>query len=181
MVTAQEIRHLRTASPDYEETERLKAKIHAMRMERDPLFLTGSELEGIFRWKLRSQYGRQSRLRLTNSDDGYRAITAAAFSIRLDDLDYEAELRLGTLTSLRGVGVPVASAILALADPDRYCVIDFRGWRAVFGQGRSYFEAKEYKMYSSAIRKLATELGWPMQEVDLAVWHLDQSRNPGAA
>ena len=31
----------------------------------------------------------------------------------------------------------IASATLALMTPDDYCVIDFRGWRALFSEERS--------------------------------------------
>ena len=50
----------------------------------------------------------------------YEIITQATFAIHDGDWRLKADLRLGVLTALRGVGVPVASAILALADPDRY-------------------------------------------------------------
>jgi hypothetical protein len=130
MVSASDIRPLRTAASDYQETGRLKAALTELRRLRDPLFLTAEELEPIFRWKLRSQYGRNGEVRTTNTNSAYRVVTAAAFQLREPEWDYEAELRLGVLTALRGVGVPVASAILALAEPNRYCVIDFRGWRS---------------------------------------------------
>jgi len=45
-------------------------------------------------------------------------------------------VRLGLLVALSGVGVPVASAALALTEPQQCCVVDFRGWRAVFEEKR---------------------------------------------
>jgi hypothetical protein len=72
------------------------------------------------------------------------------------------------------VGVPVASAILALADPDRYCVIDFRGWRAMFGEKRPAFDIPSYIRYLSKIRQFSQELGWLVQETDLAIWEYDR-------
>ena len=36
------------------------------------------------------------------------------------------------LTGLRGVGVPMASAILTLLDPRRYGVLDIRAWQLLF-------------------------------------------------
>jgi len=180
MVKADDIRDLRTAARDYAETERLKQKLRTLRSQRDPFFLTGEDLEEVFCWKLGAQYGRQEALRSTNTQSAYKTVTTAAFAIRQADLDYEAELRLRILASLRGIGVPVASAILALADPDRYCVVDFRGWRAVFGEDRSTFEVAHYKRYAREIRVLASELHWPIQEVDLAIWALDQRRESSA-
>jgi hypothetical protein len=69
--------------------------------------------------------------------------------------------------------VPVASAILALTEPERNCVIDFRGWRAVFNDERREFDTPAYILYLTKIRNLAQELGWPVQEADLAVWEYD--------
>lgn len=82
-------------------------------------------------------------------------------------------MRVGILCALRGVGVPVASAVLALAFPDEYAVIDFRGWRQVFGEDRRQFGVGDYKRYLGEVRRLARELEWPVQEVDLAIWHYD--------
>ena len=174
MVRADDIRDLRTASPDYEETERLKMLMGQLRGSRDPFYLAGADLDPIFRWKLTNQYERNRRFRDTNTDSAYRTITQAAFAVRESDADYEAELRLGILASLRGVGVPVASAILALVEPERYCAIDFRGWRVVFGEERRSFTVQQYLRYRREVSRLAAELGWPVQETDLAVWEYDR-------
>jgi 2C-methyl-D-erythritol 2,4-cyclodiphosphate synthase len=72
------------------------------------------------------------------------------------------------------VGVPVASAILALVFPEKYSVIDFRGWRQVFGEERTTFSVSDYRRYLTEIQKLAQELGWIVQEVDLAIWEYDR-------
>jgi hypothetical protein len=171
-----DIRPLRYAAPDYAETERLKRALLGLRSQRDPLYLTASELDLVFRWKLGAQYGRNKAARASNTESGYQALTRAAFSVREPDIDYEAELRLAILTSLRGVGVPVASAILALVEPERYCVIDFRGWRAVFATQRRSFDIRAYKQYLHAVRALAAPLGWSVQETDLAIWEYDRRR-----
>ena len=130
MLIATDIAPLRTAADDYEATERVKATLRQLRENRRPFYLTGQDLEPIFRWKLRQQYGRQLSLRATNTDDAYRVVTRAAFEVCAEDQDYELAIRVGILISLRAVHVPVASALLTLAAPDRYCVIDCRGWRA---------------------------------------------------
>jgi hypothetical protein len=75
---------------------------------------------------------------------------------------------------LRGVGVPVASAVLALVFPEEYGVIDFRGWWQIFGEKRSIFSISDYKRYLCELRHLADELNWPVQEVDLAIWEYDR-------
>lgn len=181
MIKADSIRHLRTASPDYAETERLKAEFRNRREERNPFFLTREELDRIFRWKLGAQYGRPGRHRARNSDAGYRAVTEAVFKIVGPDLEYECIVRLGLLLALPGVGVPVASAVLALTEPQRYCVIDYRGWRAVFGEDRKSFSIRDYWRYRSEVAGIAADLGWPVQEADLAIWEYDRRQSKRSA
>ena len=178
MLSASQIAPLRKLSDDYDLTEELKRELRNAWEVRKPFYLTRAELERIFKWKLRLQYGRQAALRASTTDRIYQIVTRAAFEIRRDNWPYEATVRLGILTALPGVGVPVASAILALTQPDRYCVIDFRGWRAVFGVDRRSFTVAQYLEYVRQVRRLAHELGWAVQEVDLALWEYDRRMNP---
>ncbi|MEJ5240388.1 MAG: hypothetical protein WHS87_04250 [Anaerolineales bacterium] len=175
MITAAQLIPYRTSGEDYAETERLKKQFAGLRQERVPLYLTLDEFDEILRWKLRGQYGRQREQRKVNTDEVIRTVTTAALSLTHPDDDYETELRLRILCTLRGVGVPVASAILALVFPERYAVIDFRGWRQVFDEERTTFSVSDYKRYLREIRRLARELGWSVQEVDLAIWEYDRT------
>ena len=155
MIKADDVRHLRDVSPDYSEAEAVKAEFRRCRKDRSPFFLTGAELDRVFKWKLRSQYGRQAARRARNSEAAYRAVTEAVFKIVSPDFDYECGVRLGLLSALQGVAVPVASAVLALTEPERYCVIDFRGWRAVFAETRTAFTVRDYLRYRNEVALLA--------------------------
>jgi len=174
MITAAQIAPLRAASIDYEETEQLKAKLAQVRRERQPLYLTATEFEEILQWKLGQQIGRQRDIRAANTEDIIRAVTGLALTITHADKEYELELRMNIFCSLRGVGVSVASAVLALVFPGEYAIIDFRGWRQIFGEEQSIFSIPDYKKYVREIRRLADELGWPVQEVDHAIWEYDR-------
>lgn len=174
MITSAQIKDLRFASDDYEETENIKKELKEIRLVRGPFFLTKSEFDRILRWKLRQQYGRQQSIRLSNTDEIIRQITGLALSILHPDKDYELELRLKILCSLRGVEIPIATAILALTFPEQYAVIDYRVWRQLFGVTRSTYSINDYKKYMREIRRLSEELGWPVQEVDLAIWEYDR-------
>jgi hypothetical protein len=81
---------------------------------------------------------------------------------------------IGVLGVLRGIGVPVASAVLAIVEPAKYGVIDFRGWRRLFGTEKTAFSVSDYKDYLAELRRLAGELGWRVRDVDEAVWELDR-------
>jgi len=176
MIKAHDLQRLRTASPDYAETEALKAEFRERRLGRTPFFLTGAELDRVFQWKLRGQYGRQSARRMRNSEDAYHAVTEAVFKVVNPQFEYECMIRLGLLSVLPGVGVPVASAVLALTEPQQYCVVDFRGWRTVFGEERQSFSIADYLRYGAEVARLAADLGWPVQEADLAIWEYDRRR-----
>ena len=174
MIVATQLIQYRTSSDDYNLTQDLKAKFVHLRNERHPLYLTSEEFDDVLHWKLRGQYGRLQERREANTADVIQIVTSAAFSITHPDEDYVTELRISILCALRGVGVPVASAFLALVFPEKYAVIDFRGWRQVFGEEKTTFSISDYKRYLREIRCLAVELGWPVQEVDLAIWEYDR-------
>jgi thermostable 8-oxoguanine DNA glycosylase len=174
MIAANKLVPYRKTSEDYSLTEQLKSRLEKLRKERKPFYLTANEFDEILQWKLRGQYARQRKRRKANTDKIIREVTKTAFSLTHQNKEYETELKLGILTSLRGVGVPVASAVLALAFPDEYAVIDYRGWRQVFGEEKNSFSIPDYKKYMSMLRKLANELNWPVQEVDLAIWAYDK-------
>ncbi len=180
MIQANDIRDLR---PKDEETQQLIAKLARLRRRRDRFYLrrrnrfylTAGEFDEILRWKLRYQYGRARWLLAFNTDEVVRKVTGAALTIAHEDKHYELELRVGILCALRGVGVPVASAVLALLFPNEYGVIDFRVWRQLFGEDRTTFSIPDYKRYVAKLREIAAELRWPVQEVDHAIWEYDRN------
>jgi hypothetical protein len=159
---------------DDAEREAIEAAFQDRRAERHPFFLTGEELNRVFRWKLRGQHERMAAQRTRNTEAAYRLISQAVFQIVGPDLEYESVVRLGLLTALTGVGVPIASAVLALAEPQEYCIVDRRGWRAVFGKERESFAPIDYWAYHEAVAQLGIELGWTLQETDMAIRQLDR-------
>lgn len=179
MVTARQLRRLRGRIVAGEETERLRARLAAARAERVPMYLTLPELQEVIHWKLEGQYGRAARYYAGLTDDVVRAVTGAALAVRHEDWRYETEVKLGVLMALPGVGAPIASSVLALTDPEHYGVIDFRGWRALFDEDRRSFTIAEYVRYLDALRTLARELKWPVQDVDIALWQYDRDRTAG--
>ncbi|SRR6266516_1569259 len=179
MIKPSDIAPLRRSAPDSADTDRLKASLAQIKAARRPFFLGASDVQPILHWKLGNQYGRVGARLAVNTDEQYKKVTRAAFAIaHPTDPDRETELRVAALTELSGVGIGIASAILALADPEHYCVIDFRGWRAVFGEMRRSFSTRDYNKYLTAVRNLAEILGWTPQETDLAIWEYDRRNHP---
>ncbi len=177
MVTASQLIPYRTSSSGYDVTKGLKARMAHLRRERCPLYLTPDEFDAVLRWKLRSYYARLRQKLAENTPEVIRVVTQAAFSVTHPDEEYETELRLNLLCSLRGVAVPVASAFLALMFPEKYAVIDFRTWRQLFRENKAAFSTTDYIRYLREIRRLADELSWPVQEVDLAIWEYDRANS----
>lgn len=174
MITPEKIAPFHDTSDNYHATVALKERLASLRKKRQPYFLDADDFDEVVKWKLRGQYGRQQRERDTNPRAAYCVVTRAAFEIVLDDLDHELEIRVGLMGALRGVGVGVSSAVLALSEPEKYCVVDFRGWRRVFGEEKRWFTVEDYKQYRRRVAELAGALGWPVQEADLAIWEYDR-------
>lgn len=62
-----------------------------------------------------------------------------------------------------------------LCFPEQYAVIDYRVWRQLFLEEKDTYSINDYKKYLKEIRRLANEIGWMSQEVDLAIWSYDKN------
>lgn len=170
------LKNLIQKADENDKTKILISKFAELQKIRIPFFLTLSEFEEILQWKLIHQYGRQAKIREKNTDHNIRIITKAAFEIKHDNNDIETELRLKILSTLSGVEIPVASAILTLCSPNLYSVIDFRNWRQVYPETnqKTNYTVKEYIQYLKIIRELAKQFGVTPQQIDIAIWQLDK-------
>jgi len=87
--------------------------------------------------------------------------------------------KVEALTSLSGIGVPVASAILLFIDEDRFTVIDKRAWNML--QETKYLSQElsedpnvdEYLLYLGACWAIANEYDVSLRTLDRALWVLD--------
>lgn len=84
-------------------------------------YLRYPEFYSICMWKTH----RQKPNYLNNSVEDIEAITK---KVIIDSLSLEESIK--ALRKLEGVEVPVASAILTMIFPKKYCVFDFRVWEA---------------------------------------------------
>lgn len=108
-----------------EEGAKTSALILELRVARRRGYLQPEELEAVCRWKS----SRAIRHIRANSPTAIRAATKTALSTRSE------RKRLEALTTLQGVSVPMASAVLMLLDPKRYGVIDIRVWELLHNLG----------------------------------------------
>jgi hypothetical protein len=101
-----------------------------------------------------------------------RAVSRAVLATRSE------RRRVELLTSLRGVGIPMASAVLTLIDPRRYGVLDIRVWQLLFAirsvrqnPGGRGFTLEHWERYLRALREHARRLGVSVRAVEWTLFH----------
>ena len=115
-----------------------------------------------------------------NSAKAVTSVIRTVFSTRSE------KKRLELLTSLHGVSVPTASAILTLTNPRRYGVLDIRVWQLLFrlgsvnhkrgGQGFRFYD---WEMYLNILRHQAKRLGVSVRLVELSLFKYHQGHQRG--
>ena len=117
---------------------------------------------------------RAKRHHERNDSDFVREVTELAF--QQDD----ERLSLHILMALDGVGMPVASALLHFAFPDRYPILDFHVVQALTEVGlwqrakAPDFTLAEWLKFTQLMRERAGRLGVPMRDLDKALWAFDK-------
>jgi thermostable 8-oxoguanine DNA glycosylase len=142
-------------------------------------FLTLAELVEIGRWKLDRLFApKHERAHRSNAEDLVTAVTQVAFG--LDDV-----MAVTLLAVLKGVGVPVASAVLAVVFPEKFGVIDQHAWKALHSLGLvaarrkgDSFTPGEYGIYMQEVRKLAAQHDMTPRRIDLALYWYDKDEKP---
>ena len=122
--------------------------------------LTKEELYEIARWKST----RRADLTLENTDAFIKEITQTAFSAA------DEWTKLLTLTQLRGIGEPTASAILHLLDKGQYPLLDIH---ALWSVGLAWTARTSYPFWLEYIefcRDIANRNNVSMRELDRALW-----------
>ena len=70
-----QIEELINQADDKSETKNLTQQFDKLKQTRTPFYLTATELEQILAWKLRTQFGRQIKIRLNNTEENIQLIT----------------------------------------------------------------------------------------------------------
>jgi thermostable 8-oxoguanine DNA glycosylase len=132
------------------------------------------DLEWIIEWKVGNAFVKPVLRHLRNNDDG-------EIQKHIDAAVHQSSIRskVEALTTLNGVGVPVASAILLFINPEQFTVIDKRAWNVL--RESEYLSqelsddptAEEYLLYLGACWTLANEYDVSIRTLDRALWVLD--------
>ena len=135
--------------------------------------LTPRELHDVCRWKS----ARAIRRIRENSHHRVRAATAAALAT------HNEQRRLEALLELRGVGIPMASALLMLVDPKRYGVIDIRVWQLLYtlrmvheNRKGTQFRPGHWDQFLAILRRLASKLRVTARDIERTLFDVHRGR-----
>jgi hypothetical protein len=149
---------------EHDETERLMGELAHVKKKG---FLERGELAKIAYWKS----PRVKSFISLNSPKKVKRVTRKAFATRNE------RQRIDLLTSLHGVGLPVASAILMLTHPKQYPVIDTRVWEWLLHYGKVHtnlkanrFRFREWEAYLEVIGKYAEELECTPRDIERTLY-----------
>jgi hypothetical protein len=150
-----------------EESDETLALMGHLRAARRRGWLTRAEFLAMCRWKS----PRATRHYRLNPPGKVRAASRAALATRSE------RRRLELLTNLRGVNVPVASAILTLLYPRRYGVLDIRAWQLLHAlrvvasrpDGRGFTFA-HWRQYLGVLRSEARALSVSARAVEYTLF-----------
>ncbi len=106
-----------------------------------------------------------------NNETYVRAATQVALSTP------EERLRVEVLTLLDGVRWPTASVLLHFGHREPYPILDYRAlWSLSVDAAQVRYEFGFWQEYVQYCRKLATESGLSMREVDRALWQYSKEK-----
>ena len=137
--------------------------------------LEHDEFVSICMWKT----PRQKNNYLANTSSAVRQRTAAIFTSR-DDVRV-----MQSLIELKGVAVPVGSALLAVCLPERYGVIDVRAWATLHSwelvpdDSFSSYDLDAWARYCRVLRRLGDDAELTPREVDKALFAFDATNRRG--
>jgi hypothetical protein len=84
--------------------------------------------------------------------------------------------KIETLLAVSGIGLPIASAILAVCYPDEFTVLDYRAWASLYrasvdGLGSHLPRSPEqYLEYCQLCKRLAKQAAISLRDLDRALW-----------
>jgi hypothetical protein len=163
---------------DWKRTSALLDDVQRLKRNAPGQGLPRKLFDGVVQWKLMRQAQRTEHHRANITDDLAREITGAAFRYTSTDADVTDRVRVGVLCGLPGIGIGIASSLLAMYFPQEYGVIDFRVWEVIYGERKSTFSIANYELYLAEIRRLAQSLNVRAQLVDFALWDIGGPQGP---
>jgi thermostable 8-oxoguanine DNA glycosylase len=152
---------------------------HAGDRIRERGYVLRDELYEIARWKSPRRAGLVHR----NSLQGVHRVTGKALARK----DRDPGQAGGLLAELWGVGIPTASAVLAVVDPQNFGLVDVRVWATLRrwrpdrfpSKHERYWAVKYYVCCLETMRELAQVSELSCREIDMALWQMDREWSSG--
>lgn len=148
----------------------------SLRLAKARGWLLKSELIAICKWKS----ARAIRHIESNSPQKIKKHTQAAFSSKSEMIKIE------QLTELKGVSIPMASAILTLTNPMRYDIIDIRVWELLYSIGTMKtnpnginFNFKEWYRLIVILRYHANKLDVSVRDIERTIFKVHKQYQSG--
>jgi hypothetical protein len=133
-------------------------------------YLAQKDLYDILNWK-------SPRIRhYANQNAPARIERITRHSFETTDEESRIESLLGQKGGLRGVGYPVASAILHFAFPDKYPIMDFRVIRSLGMEQPLAYKFDFWRRYCERLRRLSKKYGLSLRVVEKALWKFDKEQ-----
>lgn len=170
-----ELKKIPLNDKDFDELETIRVNFSKLLSERKEKYLNAEEFEQIICWKLDTQANRSKQQRKINVDGLVIPITKAYFNINSISFAYETEVKIKLLTSLKGVGTPLASSIMALTEPTKYCIIDSVLWAFIYNEDKSSFTVNDYLRFHLYIKNLSQKLDRDIQKTEFTLWKLSMN------
>jgi len=130
---------------------------------------TRDNLLKIFDWKTKGR-GRSRISKNTDAEIADALLLAA--SAKTD------RSALAVLLGLRGVAIPVASAILTAIAPDRFSIIDFRALWSLSVHPAPIYTVDYYLNYLTYCRSAASLTSLSLRNFDRALWQYSKEHQP---
>jgi hypothetical protein len=150
-----------------DEDDATEALMRRVRSARRSGSIRRAEFVAMCRWKS----PRAAPLYARNSPAAVRRAFREVFARRTE------RARIEALIALRGVSVPVASAVLTLLDPKRYGVLDIRVWQLLHALGvvsskpaGRGFTAADWEQYLQSLRAAAERIGVSVRCVEYSLF-----------
>jgi hypothetical protein len=124
----------------------------------------------------RSYLGQEKKYFDKNSDEDVASVLR--FAIEAVDKSGNTERAFRELQSLKGIGLPVASAILTAIFPDRFTVIDIMALRALSVPEGTPMSMPLYLRYLAFCGSQAERLGISLRDMDRALWQWGHDHPP---
>jgi hypothetical protein len=139
-------------------------------------YLTRGEFVEACRWKS----ARAIHHVRSNTHHRVRAATGAVLATRNE------AARIEALLGLKGVSVPMASAVLMFLDPSRYGVIDIRVWQLLHAAGAvsenakgTHFSVSQWLQFLGILRHLSSRLGVRARDIERTLFNVHKARQEG--